>query len=326
MYVGDVVTITIMIRRVHSTAVANIVEEKDDQNSENVPLQQVARAGRLDGNSDDSERKSSDLVARKKEQEVVEDDVEEDDPMALRWKGFNPHKPTFVDKAPAPLVHASQFPFPKREKWYVFLMDRNAKRIVGCKKLTSLQESEKVDIQLMVPDEKGARIYDLWVMCDSYLGCDHEESFKIFVNKKEVDETAPKAIKTKSDGEETGDEDEDDLLDEEKEEVEEEGKWYYLGNGSFKEMVLNVVLLTLLFVFLFNFLYSRGWFYTFGRWWTTYGQPVWDMSLGPIWNPIRSFLVKNVYDFSSYTSKFVHDFFYTLPPMDVQPTRSRGDL
>jgi len=320
VYVGDMVTIAVQIKRVHSTAVANIIEEKDDQN-----MGMVGQGGKDDhgsGLAEESDGKATDLVARKQEKQVVEDDVEEDDPMALRWKGFDPNKPQFVDKPPAPLVHASQFPFPKREKWYVVLWDRTEKRIVGFQRLPSLQESEKVDLKVM-PQEAGVHIYDLHVKCDSYLGCDRLESFKITVMKNDRDEKSDsKVARIRADGEEDGDDD-DELLDEEKEEEEEEGKWYYLYCASFKELVLNAVLLTLLFVFLFNFLYSRGWFYTFGRWWVSYGQPVWDMSLGPVWNAVRGFLARYVYDFTSYTSKFVEDFFFTLPPMDVQPTRNR---
>lgn len=50
---------------------------------------------------------------------------------------------------------------------------------------------------------------------------------------------------------------------EETEEAEEEGKWYYLGAGSFMEMVLNVTVLSVLGFFAYNWLESRGYWQKF---------------------------------------------------------------
>ena len=65
-----------------------------------------------------------------------------------------------------------------------------------------------------------------------------------------------------------------------------ESKWYLLGCASVWELLLNVVVLTLLAVFLFNFLHSRGY-------WQQYIAPVVDVvttALQPVTDRVSPFV------------------------------------
>ena len=266
----------------------------------------------------------------KKKVEVIEDDVSEDDPMNLRWKGWNPNKPLLPEKTSGKLVHAPNFPFAKYERWCVILIDRTEKaKVVNMVRITHFQEDESVDMKIMMPDTEGARIFDLYVMCDSYIGCDNISSFKIKVKRKSEEQEAalvaeeakrkakyeerlkklieknrlPENVVMEDVLDELEGEDDDESLEEKFAELEDEGKWYLLYFSTPGELVLNLAVLALLCVFIFNFLYSRGWIHTFAEYWARHAapivDPVWDRTGAPIWAVVRQWIVTYVYDFTA---------------------------
>jgi len=167
----------------------------------------------------------------------------------------------------APLVHSLYFPFEKREKWVLLLLEKSAKgiRLAGVGKVPPLVQHQKVEMRFLSPAEPCTMEFDLVALCDSYVGCDTVKSFKVAVHKSEDRPAAP-----------TSDEKRVSALDQAKGWFDEEddpnyqGKWYYFGVATFQEFIINIFVLSLLGVFVFNFLVSRGW-------WGRYIQPSVDI-------------------------------------------------
>ncbi len=102
-----------------------------------------------------------------------------------------------------------------------------------------------------------------------------EADAAVVEDEDEDDEEVIKARLLEGIEKELAEEDDDEEDEEvEEEQVEEEGKWYYLGAASFMEMVINIVVLSILGFFVFNWLESKGY-------WQKYFMP-----------PINTFILR----------------------------------
>lgn len=348
IYCGDIVTLKIDLKRrvmepIKSVSEDNSVDDSDDKADTGANDKELASDKRRSGGDDDEEDKSdrvdekeaaaaTELKATRKkagEKKVQagsdDDDVKEDDPENLRWKGWNPNKKKNDDK-PAVMAHCPYFPFPKQEQWYVVVIDRQSDRMLSFMRVKSLPDADTLEVRFPAPPESGKRLYEVRVVCDSYIGCDRRYLFKIPYEPKLGEKN--KAIQ---DGDDHGNGDaaaSAEAGEGDEEEVEEPGKWYYLGFSSLFELVMTVVLLGLIFVFLFNYLYTRGWFITFARWWQTYGLPVWQSYLQPIWHAARDFISTYLFDIRSLSwASFANKINWLwAPAREMGPVRGNHDL
>ncbi|KAJ0262500.1 DExH-box ATP-dependent RNA helicase DExH13 [Hirschfeldia incana] len=77
-------------------------------------------------------------------------------------------------------VDAPRYPKTKEEGWWLVVGDTKTNELFAIKRI-SLQEKAKVKLVFAVPTEPGEKSYTLYLMCDSYLGCDQEYSFSVVV-------------------------------------------------------------------------------------------------------------------------------------------------
>ena len=89
------------------------------------------------------------------EREVDEDDEDEDGGAAK----------TFGQ------VAASRYPKPKVEGWWLVVGDVSRNALMSIKRLTLAQRA-RAKLDFVAPDEPGEYDLVLYLMCDSYLGCD----------------------------------------------------------------------------------------------------------------------------------------------------------
>eukprot|EP00965_Chrysotila_dentata_P188182 6172579-Pleurochrysis_carterae.AAC.6 len=85
-----------------------------------------------------------------------------------------------------PKVHAPRFPKPKEEGWWLVIGDPKTNTLLSIKRIT-LQLKAKVKLDFVAPDP-GEYTYTLYLMCDSYLGCDQEYELKLSVGEAEDDD------------------------------------------------------------------------------------------------------------------------------------------
>jgi len=85
------------------------------------------------------------------------------------------------DLKAAPKVHAPRFPKDKEEGWWLIVGDPKTNALLCIKRIT-LQLKAKVKLDFVAP-EAGEHTYTLYLMCDSYLGCDQEYELKLSVGE-----------------------------------------------------------------------------------------------------------------------------------------------
>jgi pre-mRNA-splicing helicase BRR2 len=85
-----------------------------------------------------------------------------------------------------PKVHAPHFPKDKEEGWWLVIGDVAANSLVCIKRIT-LQLKAKVKLEFVAP-EPGDYSYKLYLMSDSYLGCDQEYELKLKVGDAASDD------------------------------------------------------------------------------------------------------------------------------------------
>ena len=85
-----------------------------------------------------------------------------------------------------PSVHAPRFPKAKEEGWWLVVGDAKSNGLLCIKRIT-LQLKAKVKLEFMAP-EAGEYAYTLYMMSDSYLGCDQELELPLKVAEAESDE------------------------------------------------------------------------------------------------------------------------------------------
>jgi pre-mRNA-splicing helicase BRR2 len=73
-------------------------------------------------------------------------------------------------------VHSNFFPGVKEENWWIVVCLMNKivviKRINFCKKIN-------LNVEFKIENEIGIFLYKIYLICDSWIGCDLEESFNI---------------------------------------------------------------------------------------------------------------------------------------------------
>jgi len=256
----------------------------------------------------------------------------------------------FADKT-APLVHAPQLPFPKREVWYVSLMNigpNNREILVESRVVRRFEDACDVKFMLQAPPKPGNYIFEIQVRSDSYVGVDLSARFPMVVKPapkkgtKRVSAAAAAAARRAAGGDDdeeeeeeeeegaaprrtrkakveeldedgnplNGDDDDNEEESEDEEEAEElrrlaelnkadeelPGKWYFLGAGSFLEMLVNVIVLSVVGFYAYNFLHSRG---LWQKWFEPTVSAVWkraapivatvDAVTAPVTAPIAAF-------------------------------------
>ncbi|EOD12464.1 hypothetical protein EMIHUDRAFT_422149 [Emiliania huxleyi CCMP1516] len=86
----------------------------------------------------------------------------------------------------APQVHAPRYPKTKEEGWWLVLGDPTANSLVSIKRIT-LGTKARVKLDFVAPDA-GEHAYMLYLICDSYLGCDQEYELKLSVGEAASDD------------------------------------------------------------------------------------------------------------------------------------------
>ncbi|KDP36726.1 hypothetical protein JCGZ_08017 [Jatropha curcas] len=79
-------------------------------------------------------------------------------------------------------VDAPRYPKAKEEGWWLVVGDTKSNQLLAIKRV-SLQRRSKVKLEFAAPSEGGRKSYNLFFMCDSYLGCDQEYSFDVDVKE-----------------------------------------------------------------------------------------------------------------------------------------------
>jgi len=85
-----------------------------------------------------------------------------------------------------PSVHAPRFPKVKEEGWWLIVGDVKSNALL-CIKRISLMLKAKVKLEFTAPDA-GEYAYTLYLMSDSYLGCDQEYELPLQVGEAEDDD------------------------------------------------------------------------------------------------------------------------------------------
>uniref|UniRef100_A0A0D9VYU9 U5 small nuclear ribonucleoprotein 200 kDa helicase n=1 Tax=Leersia perrieri TaxID=77586 RepID=A0A0D9VYU9_9ORYZ len=77
-------------------------------------------------------------------------------------------------------VHAPRLPKPKEEGWWLVIGDGFTDQLLAIKRVALLKRA-RVKLEFTAPAEAGRKDYMIYLMCDSYLGCDQEYEFAIDV-------------------------------------------------------------------------------------------------------------------------------------------------
>ncbi|RNA15787.1 U5 small nuclear ribonucleo helicase -like protein [Brachionus plicatilis] len=85
------------------------------------------------------------------------------------------------DEVSGPVI-APLFPQKKDENWWVVMGDTKTNTLLGIKRLTLTQKA-KVKLDFAAPANSGSYSYTLYLMSDSYMGCDQEYKLQIDVAK-----------------------------------------------------------------------------------------------------------------------------------------------
>ena len=70
-------------------------------------------------------------------------------------------------------VDAPRFPGRKDENWWLVVGDPSANALLAIKRI-ALQRRAKAKLEFMAPEVAGKKQLTLFLMCDSYMGCDQE--------------------------------------------------------------------------------------------------------------------------------------------------------
>ena len=92
-----------------------------------------------------------------------------------------------VDETQLGKVAAPLFPKEKREGWWIVVGDTKTNSLLSLKRVT-LQQTQKIMLEFMAPEEPGDYNLTLFCMSDAYLGCDQEFTLPISVAVGESDD------------------------------------------------------------------------------------------------------------------------------------------
>lgn len=81
-------------------------------------------------------------------------------------------------------VETHQYPFSKRENWWVVFGEAGTNKLYGIKRVTLSKASQQVKLQFTIPDA-GSHNVSVWCMSDSYFDVDRELEFTVNVGENE---------------------------------------------------------------------------------------------------------------------------------------------
>uniref|UniRef100_A0A7S2ZN48 Uncharacterized protein n=1 Tax=Rhodosorus marinus TaxID=101924 RepID=A0A7S2ZN48_9RHOD len=97
------------------------------------------------------------------------------------------------DKKRAPLVHAPHFPKQKEEGWWLVIGEAESNTLLSVKRVV-FGDSAKTKLEFTAPQGEPRKYnLSLYLMSDSYLGCDLEENFELDVTPVVEEEEPAKA-------------------------------------------------------------------------------------------------------------------------------------
>lgn len=77
-------------------------------------------------------------------------------------------------------VHAPRYPMPRQEGWWLVIGDSSSDQLLAIK-WVALQQRARLKLEFTAPTEAGKKDYMVFLMSDSYLGCDQEYEFTVNV-------------------------------------------------------------------------------------------------------------------------------------------------
>jgi pre-mRNA-splicing helicase BRR2 len=77
-------------------------------------------------------------------------------------------------------VTAPFFPITKDEGWWLVVGEQENRQLAAIKRFT-FQHQYQYRLNFVAPDSPGEYLYKLFLMSDSWVGCDQEYEFKLFV-------------------------------------------------------------------------------------------------------------------------------------------------
>ncbi|KAI9907622.1 hypothetical protein PsorP6_002761 [Peronosclerospora sorghi] len=87
------------------------------------------------------------------------------------------------------LVNTCYYPVKKAENWWLVLGDSKKNNLLSIKRVPFAGARADLSLQFTAPEEIGAHAFHLYVICDSYAGCDLENEIEItVVQREETDE------------------------------------------------------------------------------------------------------------------------------------------
>jgi len=256
-------------------------------------------------------------------------------------------------------VHSLRYPFPKQEKWFVYLVEHvkkscdrcnNAPAVIfcqncngafcpNCDKSLHFKAEKKVEEEHRRVNIPPARIVGFQKLAN-YVDYEKIEmrfrppvrasyKYKIFARcdsyrECDLEATFELDVLQPKPVDEKKKEEEEGLVDdpEDEEEKPSEPKWYYMYCTSFWEMMGNIIVFIILMFVFVNFLQQRGY-------WQKYVQPSLNRAHGlwiPIWKKVHP-VISPVYDpVTKYTGMaytYVSDYLYR--PVNVSKFRSSDE-
>ncbi|EDO07662.1 sec63 domain containing protein [Babesia bovis T2Bo] len=81
-------------------------------------------------------------------------------------------------------VHAPLFPVERIEQWWILVGDLDSKRVLGIKRVTLLDSVNQVNIDFEAPNKLGSHELSVYVVSDSYVGTDQQQSISLHVRSE----------------------------------------------------------------------------------------------------------------------------------------------
>ena len=83
------------------------------------------------------------------------------------------------------IAYAPYYPKERLEGWWLVVGDTKSNNLASIKRLSSVKNMDdkptEVKLDFKAPEMPGEYVYTLYLMCDSYTGCDQEYEVKFTV-------------------------------------------------------------------------------------------------------------------------------------------------
>jgi len=86
-----------------------------------------------------------------------------------------------------PPTYSARYPIPREESWWVVIGDESENRLCAIKRVNLVKQA-KVKLSYAAPTAAGAKKYQLYFMCDSYVGADLEFEFNASIAEGDKDD------------------------------------------------------------------------------------------------------------------------------------------